>query len=449
LWAEIADGQLTIDYALPISKTAVRPAKFTYPIESNYQASHAIPWVARLLDRAYGEAQQQKRAKVLVNPHAGPGKARKYWLRDIQPILAAARCPLDVQTTQYSGEAVEICQSLDIDKFDMVIACSGDGLPHEVINGLGKRSDAKRAMEKIAVVQMPCGSGNAMSCNMHGTASPSLAALAAVKGLATPLDLISITQTDGSRILSFLSQAVGIVAESDLATEHMRWMGQARFTVGFLQRLIKKTVYPCELDIKVAVDDKPSILDHYNHETSTATPGAARRMTRATPFDMDDSTTSSAASSRDAYAGDGLPPLRYGTVNDKVPADWHHEVLPTLGNFYTGNMSFMAADANFFPAALPSDGCMDMVTIDGTISRLKAVGLMNAVESGTFFENEDVTYRKVVAYRITPKQGEGYISIDGERVPFGAFQAEVHRGLGTTLARRVGRYEARGPGEQK
>jgi sphingosine kinase len=49
---------------------------------------------------------------------------------------------------------------------------------------------------------------------------------------------------------------------------------------------------------------------------------------------------------------------------------------------------------------------------------------------------EHVDYQKVSAYRIIPKgQEDGYISIDGERVPFEGFQVEVHRGLGTTLGR--------------
>lgn len=49
-----------------------------------------------------------------------------------------------------------------------------------------------------------------------------------------------------------------------------------------------------------------------------------------------------------------------------------------------------------------------------------------------------VVYRKVLGYRIIPhdhhKKG-GYISIDGESIPFEPFQAEVHSGLGTVLVK--------------
>lgn len=105
----------------------------------------------------------------------------------------------------------------------------------------------------------------------------------------------------------------------------------------------------------------------------------------------------------------------------------------------------MAPDANFFPAACPNDGLMDLVINDGDIPAMKYAGLMMSVGSPQFFENELLSYRKVVAYRLTPRdQLDGYISIDGERIPFGPIQVEVHPGLATVLS-RSGKYEAYGP----
>ncbi|KFY18375.1 hypothetical protein V493_08665 [Pseudogymnoascus sp. VKM F-4281 (FW-2241)] len=436
LWAETSSTLLIISYAAPISKTAVRPETLTYPLP--VESGPARIWIAKLLDRAYGESQKRKRAKVLLNPHAGKGSALKWWSRDIEPILRAAHCMLDVHTTTSQGEAVTIAEKLDIEAYDMVVSCSGDGLPHEVFNGLGKRPDARRALAKIAVVQMPCGSGNAMSCNLTGSASPSLAALATVKGVVTPLDLVSVTQGT-TRTLSFLSQAVGIVAEVDLATENIRWMGQARFTYGFLTRLMKKRIYPCDLAVKVAIEDKAAIKEHYRQESERRGALSERRGNR-------DENDDDSAASTSAAGEEGLPALRYGTINDKLPSDWEMVPYDTLGNFYCGNMSYMAADANFFPAALPGDGLMDLVCIDGQIARTAAVDLMLAVENNKFFEKPLVNYRKVLGYRIIPREQEsGYVSIDGERVPFEPFQAEIHRGLGTVLSSSGWKYEAQGP----
>jgi sphingosine kinase len=318
---------LSIDYAASLSKTTVRPATLKYPVEKP-DLDRVNKWLGKLLDRSYGEAQRRKRAKILVNPYSGKGSAEKWYRRDVEPLLKAARCSIDMVKTRYRGEAVEIAEKMDIDAFDTVVACSGDGLPHEVFNGLGKRADAKKALSKMAVSHIPCGSGNAMSCNVNGTNSASLATLAIIKGIPTPLDLISITQGE-TRTLSFLSQSVGIVAESDLATENLRWMGSARFTYGFLVRLLGRTVYPCDLAVKVAIEDKPSIKEHYGKEQDNDEPASERRGYKTL---LDDDASASSGNE------DGLPALRYGTVNDKLPEGWELIPYDKMGNFYCGNV---------------------------------------------------------------------------------------------------------------
>jgi len=328
VWAELLEGELVIDYAAPTSKSAVRAASLRYPIE-NSAIENVTSWIGKLVDRAYGPSQRRKRAKVLVNPHSGKGSAEKWYYRDVEPLLKAARCTIDMVKTKYGGEAIGIAEKLDIDAFDIVASCSGDGLSYEVFNGLGKRPDARKALSKIAVVHIPCGSGNAMSCNLNGTYSVSLATLAIIKGIRTPLDLISITQGE-TRTLSFLSQSLGIVAESDLATEHIRWMGQSRFTYGFLIRLLNQATYPCDIAIKVAIDDKQSIRQHWAQEKNNHEATSDRRGYRNL---LDDD--ASASSGND----DGLPPLRYGTVNDKLPDGWEMVPYDKLGNFYCGNVS--------------------------------------------------------------------------------------------------------------
>jgi len=400
-------------------------ASVNYLVEKPHQ-SYAKSWVAKLLDRAYGESQRKKRIKVLINPFGGSGRAQKWYLRDIEPILAAARCEIDVEKTLYQGHAVEIAQKLDVEAYDVIASCSGDGLPHEIFNGLGKKSDATRALSRVAVVQLPCGTGNAMSWNLNGTDSTSMAALCLVKGIRTPLDLTSITQGD-RRTLSFLSQSVGIVAEVDLGTEHLRWMGPARFTYGFFMRVLQKTVYPCDLAVKIDIPTKSAIREHYRKELNNHAP-------------IEERGGDLALSSQ----GQGLPPLIYGTISSPMPKEFTSIPSSKLGNFYCGNMALMAPGANFFPATLPSDGHLDLVTVNGDISRRSAIKMFLSVENGKFFDVPDVNYRKISGYRITPHGTKGYISIDGERVPFEGYQAELHRGLGTVLSRSGHLYEADG-----
>ena len=344
LWAELSSSStLTIDYATQLNAKKIGVAKWTLSVEDGHAESIGR-WTENLLKRAYGPAKLRKRAKVLVNPHAGPGGADRLWEQEAKPIFEAARMVLDVARTKYSGEAVEIAQSTDIDAYDTIVACSGDGLPHEIFNGLGKRPDARKALAKLAVSHIPCGSGNAMSCNLYGTHRASFAALAIVKGVSTPMDLVSITQGD-RRILSFLSQALGIVAESDLATEHLRWMGEARFTYGFLVRLFKKKVYPCDVAVKVEIEHKDGVKEHYRrvrsyHSLTTLGNGngsgeGMENGVQPMVKEAGDSGSSVAATTSD----EALPPLKYGTINDKLPEGWELVSYDKMGNFYCGNVS--------------------------------------------------------------------------------------------------------------
>lgn len=466
---------LTIQYAKPLGKINVHVAYMTYNLDpsSTANAESTKIWVSRLLDRAYGESQRQKRIKVLINPFGGAGKAAKWYTKHIEPIFTAARCKIDVERTSYMGHAVEIAEKIDIDTYDVIASCSGDGLPHEVFNGLAKKANAAEALRKIAVVQLPCGTGNAMSWNLNGTGSCSMAALAIVKGIRTPLDLVSVTQGE-KRIISFLSQAVGIVAETDLGTDNIRWMGSARFTYGLFARLLGKTVYPCDLAIKTEIADKPGIKAHYLANVSEH---------RRKVLKLASDSTSSISHHSSSDSSTGLPPLKYGTASSPLPTDWTLTPYPTLGNLYSGNMTIMAESTPFFPASVPSDGLLDLVTVDGTIGRLKTIASFIAIENGTFFDMPHVNSRKVSAFRVIPRFGKwassnsdatnvhewsrvgrvmaavgvtggrskegdrdgGYISVDGEKIPFEPFQVEVHRALGTVLSRSGYKYEADGP----
>jgi sphingosine kinase len=426
--ASLSEPELTINYVQRTSKS-VSPISATFKISSS-DPTAVVYFIDQILERAYVSSQRNKRIKVIINPHGGTGRAQKIYTKFIKPIFEAARCTLDEEVSTHLKHAEEIAEELCVDNYDVVACASGDGVPHEVFNGLAKQKYPRKALRKVAVVQLPCGSGNGMSWNLNGTDDPALAALAIVKGIRMPLDLVSITQGTERR-LSFLSQAVGIIAESDLATENLRWLGDARFTVGYVQRLIKQSLWPVDVAVKVEIADKNDIKRAYHRQFRAVTDG------HAGPSNTNLTAEESKATS--------LPNLRYGTINDPLPEGWEMEGYPNLGNFYSGNMAYMSANSNVFPTSLPSDGMMDLLRVDGDIKRVRALALADMVGKGGLIDENDVKYFKISGYRIIPRQKEGYISIDGERIPFQGFQAEVHQGLGTVLGKTGGLFIAQGP----
>ena len=60
--------------------------------------------------------------------------------------------------TEYSNNAKEIIKNLDLKAYDAIVTASGDGLIHEVINGLLSRDDALEIDIPIGVI--PAGTVN-------------------------------------------------------------------------------------------------------------------------------------------------------------------------------------------------------------------------------------------------------------------------------------------------
>lgn len=48
------------------------------------------------------------------------------------------------------------------------------------------------------------------------------------------VDILAFTQ-GGKRTISFMSQALGLMADLDVGTDNLRWMGESRFLYGLLR----------------------------------------------------------------------------------------------------------------------------------------------------------------------------------------------------------------------
>jgi sphingosine kinase len=114
------------------------------------------------------------------------------------------------------------------------------------------------------------------------------------------IDLFSMLQ-NGKRTLSFMSQALGLMADLDLGTENLRWMGDTRFMVGFLRggmaqfinhlsgfslmflEVISFKPCPIQLSIKVAERDK-----HVMAEALWAQPGNEGEEKQSSPSNAEE-----------------------------------------------------------------------------------------------------------------------------------------------------------------
>lgn len=76
-----------------------------------------------------------------MNPFSGGGAAARSW-ETSRPILEKAHVDIKLVFTERAGHAYDIVnQEIQPKEFDGIITVSGDGLIHEVVNGIYRRKD--------------------------------------------------------------------------------------------------------------------------------------------------------------------------------------------------------------------------------------------------------------------------------------------------------------------
>ena len=91
------------------------------------------------------------------------------------PILQAAGCNVAEQipenktdvshvvTTAAAREAITIAQNLILNHYDAILCIGGDGIVHEIINGLANRTDGMDALNSMCIATIPAGTS---LCNL-------------------------------------------------------------------------------------------------------------------------------------------------------------------------------------------------------------------------------------------------------------------------------------------
>ncbi len=126
---------------------------------------------------------------------------------------------------------------------------SGDGILYEVINGLLERDDWSKAIQ-LPLGQIPGGSANAVSSCVAYTSKENfqhltLEQFSSVMAFSLarlykpkPFDLISLQLSSGRFVYSMLNLEWSIVADVDSESERYRFLGEARFVIGCLIRIM-------------------------------------------------------------------------------------------------------------------------------------------------------------------------------------------------------------------
>jgi diacylglycerol kinase family enzyme len=286
------------------------------------------------------------------------------------------------------------------------------GLLSEAFAGLAANADPAAALLPLAAI--PAGTGNAIAMSLASLAgeecsplSATLAALCCAAPLA--LDAAIVRQLGSAREMrSLLSLSWALIADIDIESEALRFLGPARFTVQALLRCALLRRY----DGKLVYKPGP-------HAASP--PGRPATLAEA------------------ALAG-----------NTGVCAGW----LTLEGPFeslWALNLPWGSQDAMPAPGALPSDGCYDVVLFRGG-SPLATAAALIALETGDHVGHACVTVVKATEFVLLPGKPQGgtagILVLDGEKVAaakprpdeelpllYAPLHVRVQRGAARILAR--------------
>ncbi|XP_017023013.1 sphingosine kinase 1 [Drosophila kikkawai] len=193
--------------------------------------------------------ERRRRVLVLLNPKSGSGRAREVFNMHVTPVLNEAEVPYDLYVTKHSDFAIEFMSTRCLDAWCCVVAVGGDGLFHEIINGLLQREDWAHVLPGLALGIIPCGSGNGLARSIaHGYNEPYFskpvlgAALTVISGRSSPMDVVRV-QLQQRSVYSFLSIGWGLISDVDIESERIRMLGYQRFTVWTLYRLVNLRTY--------------------------------------------------------------------------------------------------------------------------------------------------------------------------------------------------------------
>ena len=194
-----------------------------------------------MIDSTFG------RTLVIANPTAQSGKGeagarftRKYF--DKHPDLASG---VSIYLTSYAGEASEIARTSD--RFDTVIALGGDGVIHEVVNGLMEIEKEKRPCFGI----IPLGSGNDYARTLHIPINqPEKALQELAKGHSHRVELGWVNGHYFAETLSFGLDAAIALDTTKKRAENTKQSGEALFINSGLKIFSKaKQGFPCKITL--------------------------------------------------------------------------------------------------------------------------------------------------------------------------------------------------------
>lgn len=331
--------------------------------------------------------QDKKPILVLVNPHSGRGTSLKIYKNVVVPFLASNSIEHEVFTSKSDLRVYDYLnkkKGSDLTKFRSIAVVSGDGLVYETVNALMNRPDWQQVID-IPISVIPTGSGNGLAYTLIHTLrrkietkeeAIQLCCEQAIQDKILNSDMVRLDIGGRkSTIWSFLSIGWGLMADIDVDSEWLRWLGEFRFTIYGLLRSLTSVSYRGKLSYKKitnTIDEKPT---------------------------------------KDSN----------GTKNETD--EWVH-IEDKFACVYAVHQSHVSKATNFSPSSTMTDRLTYLTYVRGRLSTWQVIEFLLAIDDGS---HEKLAYVRVVPtteFTIQPLE-ESKIVVDGEVIPWNTSDGPV------------------------
>lgn len=340
---------------------------------------------------------------VLVNPVAGKGHALKACETTLCPMLDQAGIRYVVTSTTHVGHASELIRNSENSEHGLtndvtgIVVVGGDGVFHEVVNGL-KAKDPE-LLGKLKLGMLPCGTGSGLAASIAHASGEECDIVSSsflvwyvpsvlrqnVHTFVLPLTLAvhfsinrskrhcvwadtSLYATKNHAHTGFLTFSWGLVADVDMESECIRWLGTTRFDVWAVVRILFL-------------------------RTQTGTFSYTTEPVKAMP-----------------------------SLDDPVPSDWT-TIQDQFILFWASQVTHASMGFHQSPLSHIGDGVFQVMMIRKPMSRLQMVKVLLSMDAGQHTALKGVEMVQCTAWRLEPTGS--FNVVDGERVEDGVVQAQV------------------------
>ncbi|KAI8894337.1 ATP-NAD kinase-like domain-containing protein [Globomyces pollinis-pini] len=429
LAAENITSQLSnywVLYALTITKNkdgdVDQPVfrQILFSTDNNEDTTNAVHLI-RSACRYTHPSNEGKKLLFIINPFGGVNLAMSIYEKYVLPMakMAGLFSMIEIIETQQSLHAVELAQKLDISKYRSICTISGDGVFHEVINGLLSRDDWREAVKiplgtigagKNFIPIHSSGSANAIGKNLD-TIAPELSMLSILNCNTRKMDAFAIVQNN-SVTYSHLSVSWAFIADIDIESETYRQLGSLRFTLAAIIRLARLRTYSGKLSVLLSEEAA-------NYEI----PEAAQCNT---------------------YKG---PKTKYVMPGSTAYQSWPTQIDSNFQFFMACNMPWISKDFICSPTTKIDDGEL-VVMYSDSMGRSGSLACVLDSERGAHMTMKSMKHYRVKAFSLVPyghdklsKRARNdtesnssvglltdanlILDVSGERIPYSPIQVEV------------------------